>query len=121
MTVQAEKDSSVLLAITKTKKLNKPSAPLHKSALNKKFSKMSKAFSNKVFDSFELFYSCFFFLTIFLAFIALIVIIIVFVNLLFICCLNSWKFKSVIVEQLELRIFGSHFIQAESGFWNRAV
>ncbi|KAI5649069.1 hypothetical protein M9H77_35074 [Catharanthus roseus] len=52
VTVQAEKDSSVLLAITKTKKLNKPSAPLHKSALNKKFSKMSKAFSNKAADNY---------------------------------------------------------------------
>lgn len=63
MTIQADKDSSVLLATTKTKKQNKPSALLHKSALKKEFSRMSKAVANQVFDSFVLFYFCFLIIT----------------------------------------------------------
>ncbi|KAI5664622.1 hypothetical protein M9H77_23945 [Catharanthus roseus] len=52
VTIQADKDSSVLLATTKTKKQNKPSALLHKSALKKEFSRMSKAVANQVADNY---------------------------------------------------------------------
>ncbi|KAL1087098.1 hypothetical protein V6Z11_D08G160200 [Gossypium hirsutum] len=42
------KDQSVLLATTKTKKQNKPSALLHKSLMKKEFPRMAKAVKNQV-------------------------------------------------------------------------
>ncbi|MED6136636.1 60S ribosomal protein L28-2 [Stylosanthes scabra] len=44
----AGKDQGVLLATTKTKKQNKPSAHLHKSLMKKEFSRMAKAVQNQV-------------------------------------------------------------------------
>ncbi|KAL4285976.1 60S ribosomal protein L28-2 [Arachis ipaensis] len=49
VTIQpAGKDQGVLLATTKTKKQNKPSALLHKSLMKKEFSRMAKAVQNQV-------------------------------------------------------------------------
>lgn len=42
------KDQSVLLATTKTKKQNKPSTLLNKSAMKKEFRRMAKAVTNQV-------------------------------------------------------------------------
>lgn len=52
VTIQPGKDQSVLLATTKTKKQNKPSSLLHKSALKKEFNRMAKAVSNQVADNY---------------------------------------------------------------------
>lgn len=54
MTIQpGGKDSSVLLATTKTKRQNKPAALFHKSLLKKEFPRMAKAVTNQVlFDFF---------------------------------------------------------------------
>ncbi|GMI93746.1 hypothetical protein like AT2G19730 [Hibiscus trionum] len=46
------KDQSVLLATTKTKKQNKPSALLHKSVMKKEFPRMVKAVKNQVTDNY---------------------------------------------------------------------
>ncbi|MBA0720146.1 hypothetical protein Golax_007783 [Gossypium laxum] len=46
------KDQSVLLATTKTKKQNKPSALLHKSLMKKEFPRMAKAVKNQVTDNY---------------------------------------------------------------------
>ncbi|KAJ8756059.1 hypothetical protein K2173_024606 [Erythroxylum novogranatense] len=46
------KDLSVVLATTKTKKQNKPSALLHKSVMNKEFRRMAKAVENQVADNY---------------------------------------------------------------------
>ncbi|GFY97139.1 ribosomal L28e protein family [Actinidia rufa] len=43
-----EKDQSVLLATTKTKKQGKPSSLLHKSVMKKEFRRMAKAVTNQV-------------------------------------------------------------------------
>ncbi|XP_057982574.1 large ribosomal subunit protein eL28y-like [Malania oleifera] len=48
VTIQPGKDSSVLLATTKTKKQNKPALLLHKSAMKKEFRRMAKAVVNQV-------------------------------------------------------------------------
>ncbi|MED6135386.1 60S ribosomal protein L28A [Stylosanthes scabra] len=49
VTIQpAGKDQSVLLATTKTKKQNKPSALLHKSVMKKEFPRMAKAVKKQV-------------------------------------------------------------------------
>ena len=42
------KDQAVLLATTKTKKQNKPSALLHKSVMKKEFRRMADAVANQV-------------------------------------------------------------------------
>ncbi|KAK7271951.1 hypothetical protein RJT34_28248 [Clitoria ternatea] len=53
VTIQpAGKDQSVLLATTKTKKQNKPSALLHKSVMKKEFRRMAKAVQNQVADNY---------------------------------------------------------------------
>ncbi|KAE9588088.1 hypothetical protein Lal_00002836 [Lupinus albus] len=53
VTVQpAGKDQSVLLATTKTKKQNKPSALVHKSILKKDFRRTAKAVQNQVADNY---------------------------------------------------------------------
>ncbi|KAJ4823686.1 60S ribosomal protein L28A [Turnera subulata] len=54
VTIQAgdKKDQSVVLATTKTKKQNKPSALLHKSVLKKEFRRMAKAVENQVGDNY---------------------------------------------------------------------
>ena len=46
------KDQSVLLATTKTKKQNKPSALLHESFMKKEFPRMAKAVKNQVTDNY---------------------------------------------------------------------
>ncbi|KAB2022026.1 hypothetical protein ES319_D07G180900v1 [Gossypium barbadense] len=46
------KDQSVLLATTKPKKQNKPSALLHKSLMKKEFARMAKAVKNQVTDNY---------------------------------------------------------------------
>ncbi|KAK8289282.1 hypothetical protein V6Z11_D07G179200 [Gossypium hirsutum] len=46
------KDQSVLLATTKPKKQNKPSALLHKSLMKKEFARMAKAVKNEVTDNY---------------------------------------------------------------------
>ncbi|MCD7465118.1 60S ribosomal protein L28 [Datura stramonium] len=46
------KDQSVLLATTKTKKQNKPSSLLNKSAMKKEFRRMAKAVTNQVADNY---------------------------------------------------------------------
>ncbi|XP_020223076.1 60S ribosomal protein L28-2 [Cajanus cajan] len=48
----AGKDQSVLLATTKTKKQNKPSALLHKSVMKKEFRRMAKSVQNQVADNY---------------------------------------------------------------------
>ncbi|PSS18043.1 60S ribosomal protein like [Actinidia chinensis var. chinensis] len=47
-----EKDQSVLLATTKTKKQGKPSSLLHKSVMKKEFRRMAKAVTNQVGDNY---------------------------------------------------------------------
>lgn len=52
MTIQpAGKDQSVLLATTKPRKQNKPSALSHKSIMKKEFRRMAKAVQNQVIFS----------------------------------------------------------------------
>ncbi|OIW11862.1 hypothetical protein TanjilG_31612 [Lupinus angustifolius] len=52
VTIQANgKDQGVLLATTKTKKQNKPSALVHKSVLKKDFRRIAKAVKNQVADN----------------------------------------------------------------------
>ncbi|KAA8534878.1 hypothetical protein F0562_029906 [Nyssa sinensis] len=46
------KDSSVLLATTKTKKQNKPASLLHKSVMKKEFRRMAKAVANQVANNY---------------------------------------------------------------------
>lgn len=49
MTIQAgDKDQSVVLATTKTKKQNKPASLLNKSVMRKEFPRMVKAVTNQV-------------------------------------------------------------------------
>lgn len=49
VTIQAgDKDQSVVLATTKTKKQNKPASLLHKSVMRKEFPRMAKAVTNQV-------------------------------------------------------------------------
>ncbi|XP_057504454.1 60S ribosomal protein L28-2-like [Actinidia eriantha] len=50
--VGKEKDQSVLLATTKTKKQGKPSSLLHKSVMKKEFRRMAKAVTNQVGDNY---------------------------------------------------------------------
>ncbi|KAK6911961.1 Ribosomal L28e/Mak16, partial [Dillenia turbinata] len=52
VTIQGDKDGSVVLATTKTKKQNKPSSLLHKSVLKKEFKRMAKAVVNQVADNY---------------------------------------------------------------------
>ncbi|KDP40808.1 hypothetical protein JCGZ_24807 [Jatropha curcas] len=52
VTIQPGKDQSVVLATTKTKKQNKPSALLHKSVMKKEFRRMAKAVENQVGDNY---------------------------------------------------------------------
>ncbi|CAK8579265.1 unnamed protein product [Lathyrus sativus] len=53
VTIQpAGKDQSVLLATTKPRKQNKPSALLHKSVMKKEFRRMAKAVQNQVADNY---------------------------------------------------------------------
>lgn len=52
VTIQPADNQSVLLATTKTKKQNKPSALLHKSVMKKEFRRMAKAVQNQVVISF---------------------------------------------------------------------
>ncbi|XP_027174660.1 60S ribosomal protein L28-1-like [Coffea eugenioides] len=53
MTIQpGGKDQSVLLAATKTKKQNKPSALYNKSVMKKEFRRMAKAVTNQVADNY---------------------------------------------------------------------
>ncbi|XP_057514958.1 60S ribosomal protein L28-2-like [Actinidia eriantha] len=47
-----DKDQSVLLATTKTKKQGKPSSLLHKSVMKKEFRRMAKAVTNQVGDNY---------------------------------------------------------------------
>ncbi|KAE8728254.1 60S ribosomal protein L28-1 [Hibiscus syriacus] len=50
ITIQpGDRDQSVLLATTKTKKQNKPSALLHKSVMKKEFPRMVKAVKDQVY------------------------------------------------------------------------
>lgn len=55
VTIQPGKDQSVVLATSKTRKQNKPSALLHKSVMKKEFRRMAKAVTNQVFLSLLLF------------------------------------------------------------------
>ncbi|KAE8684310.1 60S ribosomal protein L28-1 [Hibiscus syriacus] len=53
VTIQpGDKDQSVLLATTKTKKQNKPSTLLHNSVMKKEFPRMVKAVKNQVTDNY---------------------------------------------------------------------
>ncbi|EEF46305.1 60S ribosomal protein L28-2 [Ricinus communis] len=52
VSIQAGKDQSVILATTKTKKQNRPSALLHKSVMKKEFRRMAKAVQNQVGDNY---------------------------------------------------------------------
>ncbi|XP_050218495.1 60S ribosomal protein L28-1-like [Mercurialis annua] len=47
-----DKDLSVVLATTKTRKQNKPASLLHKSVMRKEFHRMAKAVSNQVGDNY---------------------------------------------------------------------
>ncbi|XP_004510339.1 large ribosomal subunit protein eL28y-like [Cicer arietinum] len=53
VTIQpAGKDQAVLLATTKSRKQNKPSAISHKSVMKKEFSRLAKAVQNQVADNY---------------------------------------------------------------------
>ncbi|KAK6914783.1 Ribosomal L28e/Mak16 [Dillenia turbinata] len=52
VTIQGDKDGSVVLATAKTKKQNKPSDLLHKSVMKKEFRRMAKAVVNQVADNY---------------------------------------------------------------------
>ncbi|KAK9275925.1 hypothetical protein L1049_023199 [Liquidambar formosana] len=53
VTIQpGSKDTSVVLATTKTKKQNKPASLLHKSVMRKEFPRMAKAVTNQVADNY---------------------------------------------------------------------
>ncbi|KAL9254350.1 Large ribosomal subunit protein eL28y-like protein [Drosera capensis] len=51
VTIQAAGKDGVLLATSKTRKQNKPSSLLHKSAMKKEFSRMAAAVTNQVVDN----------------------------------------------------------------------